>query len=210
MIDTKNYKTIIFDLGGVFINLDFERANASFSQLFGVDFKPYYGHAAQSDIFNNFEKGTLSAHEFAEHWRKIFNKPEVTNEQIFDAWNSLLIDWPVKRMNMLKKAREYYRIFLLSNNNIIHEEGCHKLAMQAGNTNLHGLFEKAYLSHEMGMRKPDAEIFERVIDEQNIDLKTTLFIDDSIQHIKGASKTGLQAYHLTGTETITDLFPHLS
>lgn len=210
MIDTKRFNTIIFDLGGVFINLDFNRAIHHFSILFNQDFTNFFSHSGQIELFNQFEKGNISPSEFRNTLRTQFNKPHITDTEIDIAWNSLLLDWPTKRMEMLKNAKNNYEIFLLSNNNAIHIEGCNKLAIEAGGEMLPTYFNKAYLSHELGMRKPDAEIFELIINEQNLNLNSTLFIDDSIQHIEGAKKMGINAYHLKNPETITDLFPHLS
>jgi glucose-1-phosphatase len=209
VIETKHFETIIFDLGGVFINLDFNRAIQNFSKLFEQDFSRFFSHAGQVDTFNSFEKGKISKSEFRNKLRTDFNKPNILDIDIDFAWNSLLVDWPAERMKLLINARKNYQIFLLSNNNAIHIEGCNSLAEKMGGKKLHYYFEKAYLSHEIGMRKPDLEIFEKVIQEQNLKIDKTLFIDDSVQHIEGAKKIGLHAYHLTNSETITDLFPHL-
>jgi glucose-1-phosphatase len=209
VIETKKFETIIFDLGGVFINLDFSRALKNFSDLFQKDFSQFFSHSGQTDTFNTFEKGEISPSEFRNKLREQFGNTEISDLEIDNAWNSLLVDWPKERMELLKNAKNHYQIFLLSNNNAIHIEGCHYLAEKMGGSRLHDYFHKAYLSHEIGLRKPDKEIFEFVINEQKLNLSKTLFIDDSIQHIEAARKLGINAYHLQAPETVTDLFPHL-
>jgi glucose-1-phosphatase len=186
-------KNIIFDLGGVIIDLDYQKTTQAFINLGVTDFDAIYSKAKQSDIFDNFEKGIVDEKQFRSFIR---SKIDVKLEdiEIDKAWNAMLIDFPARRVEWLKQVSKKYRIFLLSNTNPIHIASFKGIA-----DNLFGkdvflqIFEKVYLSSEIGMRKPDANIFEKVLVENNLKKEETLFIDDSIQHIIGALAINLKA-----------------
>lgn len=186
-------EAIIFDLGGVIIDLDYQRTAAEFVKLGLTDFDAIYSKAKQSNLFDDFEKGIMSVDGFRSELKKHLS-PNMSDEQIDHAWNAMLIDIPVQRVEFLKKVGAKHRIFLLSNTNRIHVKAFTKMAEDIfGENKFLSIFEKCYLSCDMGMRKPDAEIFEKVISDNNLDRSRTLFIDDSIQHVKGALKIGLPA-----------------
>ncbi|MBK7965813.1 MAG: HAD family phosphatase [Bacteroidetes bacterium] len=187
------YNAIIFDLGGVIIDLDYQRTTAAFVKLGLENFDDIYSKAKQSNLFDDFEKGIMSEDGFRSELKK--HLPENTSDyEIDQAWNAMLIDIPVHRVEFIKKLGQKYRIFLLSNTNQIHVKAFSKMADDIfGENNFLEVFEKHYLSCEMGMRKPDAEIFEKVLSENNLDRSKTLFIDDSKQHIEGALKIRIHA-----------------
>lgn len=188
---SNSYNAIIFDLGGVIIDLSYHRTAAAFVELGLKNFDEIYSKAKQSHLFDDFEKGIMSEDGFRAELKK--HLPQTTSDaQIDHAWNAMLIDIPVQRVEFLKRVGEKHRIFLLSNTNRIHVKAFTKMAEDIfGENNFLSIFEKCYLSCEMGMRKPDAEIFEKVISDNNLDRTKTLFIDDSKQHIEGASKIRL-------------------
>jgi FMN phosphatase YigB (HAD superfamily) len=189
----KTFENIIFDLGGVIINLDYNRTAQAFIDLGLKNFNEIYSKAQQSHLFDDFEKGTMPPENFRAELRK-YLPSETTDEQIDKAWNAMLLDIPVHRVEWLRKVGERYRIFLLSNTNTIHVDSFTKMADNVyGQGEFERVFERHYYSCQMGMRKPDAEIFERVLQENNLDKSRTLFIDDSIQHVEGAIRTGLHA-----------------
>ena len=186
-------EAIIFDLGGVIIDLDYLRTAAEFVKLGMSDFDEIYSKAKQSNLFDDFEKGIMSVDGFRSELKKHLPL-NISDEQIDHAWNAMLIDIPVQRVEFLKRVGANHRIFLLSNTNRIHVKAFTKMAEDIfGKNNFLSIFEKCYLSCEMGMRKPDAEIFEKVISDNNLDRTKTLFIDDSKQHVEGALKVGLHA-----------------
>ena len=193
MEDSKSYHSIIFDLGGVIIDLSYQRTAEAFVKLGLENFDDIYSKAKQSNLFDDFEKGIMSVDGFRAELKK--HLPENTSDlEIDHAWNAMLIDIPVQRVEFLKRVGEKHRIFLLSNTNQIHVKAFTKMADDIfGKNNFLSIFEKCYLSCEMGMRKPDAEIFEKVISDNNLDRTKTLFIDDSKQHVEGALKVGLHA-----------------
>ena len=186
-------KNIIFDLGGVIIDLDYQKTTQAFIDLGVTDFDAIYSKAKQSDIFDNFEKGIINAKEFRAFIRSKINV-QLQDSEIDKAWNAMLINFPLSRVEWLKKISKRYRIFLLSNTNPIHIASFTGIA-----DNLFGkdvflqIFEKVYLSSTIGMRKPDANIFEKVLNENDLIKEETLFIDDSIQHIVGALAINLKA-----------------
>lgn len=201
-----DYEAIIFDLGGVIINLDYKKTEQEFKRLFGSNFLEIYSKQSQTDIFNRLETGHISEKQFIETMQKSSIK-DVSHQEIITAWNAMLLDIPKERIELLEKIGKQKRIFLLSNTNEIHKTAFDKIVLDSHTRNgLESLFEKAYFSHLVGMRKPNTEIFEFVINENNLNPQKTLFIDDSPQHIEGAIKTGLKTYYLdVNTHSILDL-----
>ncbi len=200
------YKNIIFDLGGVIINLDYWETVRRMSKLAGRDLTENYSQKAQDPIFDDLETGKITPTEFREGLKRVFGF-EASTEQIDDAWNAMLLDIPKERIQLLKKIGKEKRIFLLSNTNAIHKPIYENILLQSnGLENLNDIFEKSYYSHEVGDRKPYTSIFQTVVDENGLEKSETLFIDDSIQHVEGARKAGLNAHHLQDPETILDLF----
>ncbi len=193
MESNKSYQAIIFDLGGVIIDLDYHRTAAAFVKLGLENFDEIYSKAKQSNLFDDFEKGIMSEDGFRTELRKYLPQ-NTSGEQIDQAWNAMLIDIPVDRVEFLRQVGAKYRIFLLSNTNRIHVKAFSKMANDIfGKNNFLSIFEKCYLSCELGMRKPDAEIFEKVLSDNHLDRSQTLFIDDSIQHVEGALKIAIHA-----------------
>ena len=201
-------ETIIFDLGGVLLNIDYYLTQKAFEQLGVLHFDQAYSQAKQSSLFDDLEIGKLNPDQFRDEARRIL-APGLTNKQIDSAWNAMLLDLPVIRVQMLKNIRNKYRTFLLSNTNQIHYEAYTKYLEQAhGFVDFAELMEKQYLSFQIGLRKPNADCFQLILDENKLNPNTTLFIDDSIQHVEGAKAVGLQAYHLNVLkgEKVEDLF----
>lgn len=189
----QNIKNIIFDYGNVIFEIDFRLAQQAFTELGVTDVTSLYGHKGQDRLFDDFDKGLISPHEFREGVRRLARKPTLSDEQIDGAWNALLIGVPDGNHDILLKAKDAYRTFLLSNNNEIHYNWILNYLQEThGLSDNSGFFEKAYYSHMMGMRKPDAEIFQYVLEQENLNPAETLFIDDSPQHIATAQKLGIQ------------------
>lgn len=188
-----NIKNIIFDLGGVVINLDFNATLTAFEQLGIKDFKNIYSQLSQSSLFDHFDKGTISEDDFFNGIKKQFQLKN-SRQELEKAWNAMLLDFPKQRIEALKKYKENYRIFLLSNTNETHIREFHKtLHQNLGVRDLEGFFEKVYYSCRTGMRKPDKEIFDLVLVENRLDPKETVFIDDTIHHVEGAKRAGINA-----------------
>lgn len=201
-----NIKNIIFDFGGVILNIDYTLTEKAFAKLGLTDFGKIYSQAMQNDLFNGLEKGQITPTQFRAEIRRVIgsDKPD---EQIDEAWNAMLLDLPEERVNLLDALKNKYRIFLLSNTNKIHYDSFSGYMKNKFKRDVFSdVFEKTYLSHEIKMRKPDAEIFEYVLSENKLKREETLFIDDSIQHIEGANKLGIATRFLKKGESITSLF----
>ena len=168
-----------------------------------------YSQSEQAHLFDDLETGKIYPAQFREEIRNM-SFLGLTDNEIDDAWNALLLDLPKDRIELLKSLSNKYRIFLLSNTNVIHYNAYSQyLKDEHGIDGLEPLFEKTYLSHEVGLRKPDAEIFELVLNENKLEASETLFIDDSEQHIKGAEVVGLKTHWLNEGDVI-GLFQGLS
>jgi glucose-1-phosphatase len=189
-------KNIIFDLGGVLINLDYGATREAFIRLGFTDFDNVYSQAQQNGLFDALDKGTLSPAEFRDKIRTYIDR-SVTDKEIDDAWNAMLLDVPAERLELLKRLKEKYRLFLLSNTNTIHvERFSAELQRVHGTPDFTPYFEKWYYSCNIGMRKPDAEIFLHVLNENNLRAEETVFIDDSVQHIVAAQALGIRTVFL--------------
>ncbi len=189
-------KNIIFDLGGVILTIDYKRTIEAFRNLGIVNADTLYSKAAQTSLFDNLEKGLISENDFFDGIRLISDK-QITNNQIKDAWNAILIGLPEENVVFLEKLKKTHRLFLLSNTNSIHEKAYREMIVkQYGTFIFDELFEKMYLSHHVHMRKPEREIFEYVLFDSKLNINETCFIDDSPQHVDGAEKVGIRSFLL--------------
>ncbi len=198
----KGIKHIIFDLGGVLINIDYKLTEQAFKAAGINNFPELYSQLHQSSLFDKFEMGQIGRSEFISSLQKVAAAP-VTEAQVIHAWNAMLLDFPVRRLQILQQLHLYYDLFLLSNTNEIHEAAFNEILMQSRSIpNIGVFFDKVYFSHRIGIRKPMKEIFERVLTENGLKAAETLFIDDSPQHIEGAKLLGIQTIYLEKGMTI--------
>lgn len=203
-----NIKNIIFDLGGVILDIEFKKTLEEFKKLGFEDIESIFTQPSQVELFNTFDCGLITAQAFRDEIRKRLNT-DLSDIQIDKAWNALLLSWDLRRLNLIDELRKHYRVFLLSNTSIIHSDLYNKQLIElSGGKNLKAFFEKVYYSYELGLRKPNPEIFQLVLNENNFDPTETLFIDDTQEHIESASKLGILTYHLKPSEgeTILQLF----
>jgi HAD superfamily hydrolase (TIGR01509 family) len=198
-------KNIIFDLGGVILNLDFKKTELAFAALGIGNFNEYYTLQTATPLFENLETGKIKPGIFYEEFCKLV-KTQLTNDEIIQAWNAMLLDFPSERIEWLKEIKKRYNIYLLSNTNEIHYNSfINTFKQQIGNYNFDDLFIKAYYSHKIGLRKPSKEIFETVLKNESLQPAETLFIDDSITNIEVAKLTGLQTIYLPSPKTVLEL-----
>jgi glucose-1-phosphatase len=206
MLNIDSIKNIIFDLGGVVINLDYSKTRDSFIKLGFTEFDSYFAQVSQLELLNSFETGCISASAFRDGIRRISVVP-LSDIEIDQAWNAMLLDFPEERKELLMELRTSYRTFLLSNTNTIHIDHYNSyLKEQHHVEGMNPFFEKVYYSHELHLRKPDVAIFEYVTEKNGLIPEQTLFIDDTLMHVEGARKAGLKAIHLQKGTTIVDLF----
>lgn len=189
----ENIKHIIFDLGGVLINIDYGLTEQAFIELGVSDFATRYSQAAQTDLFSDFETGKIDEATFVKAIKE-WCPPKVSESEIIGAWNAMLLDFPLRRLQILQQLQLHYDIVLLSNTNETHERAFNKkLKEVCGFTNLGVFFDKVFYSHHIGLRKPNQEVFRHVLDYTGFDPAQTLFLDDSKQHIDGASALGIRS-----------------
>ena len=204
-MEKNSFDAIIFDLGGVIINLDYQLTIDAFKNLGLANFDEMYTQAKQSNLFDDFETGKISSQHFINSLLP-FLPSGVSANKVVHAWNAMILDFPKERLELLDKLKSNYRIFLLSNTNDIHLQAVKRSLANTTDRKLESYFEKVYFSHEVMLRKPHKEIFELVCNEQNLDPSRTLFIDDTIGHIDGSIKIGLKGLHLKGDNSIEKLF----
>ena len=193
-------------MGGVIYDVNYHKTINAFKALGIGRFEEVYAKAGQSDLFNDLEVGKISRAVFVKRIKTLSGQ-DMTSSQIVNAWNGMLLGFMPDALSCLKRLSGSYRLFLLSNTNEIHIQEIENRVGAAFFSDFCALFEKVYLSHELGLRKPHPEVFTYILEEQHLLGKETLFIDDSIQHVQGAIKAGLNAYHLKDGERINQLFP---
>jgi FMN phosphatase YigB (HAD superfamily) len=194
-------KNIIFDFGDIFINLDKQAIFRAIKSGDIQDFLPGY-----SELNNDLEVGNISPTEFLDRLQADF--PHLSTSEIADIWNSILLDFPEYRLNFMEGLanEKKYRLFLLSNTNALHISHVGLIMGRDRYTRFRGCFEQFYLSHEIRLRKPDREVFQFVLDQNNLQAAETLFIDDTLENTEAAATLGIQVWNLqVGREDIVGL-----
>ena len=204
-IDPKSITNIIFDWGGVLINIDYQATINAFNRLGLDDFKAFYNQKTQNEFFIQFEIGKITPDELRNYVREALKK-DLSDKQINDAWCAMLLDAPKSRIETLQRLKSRYDIMLLSNTNQIHED----LILPRLNKDLGmdflSLFNRVYLSHHLGMRKPNSDIYELVINSNGYSAEETLFIDDTEMNIDAADALGIKSCYLQPNSGIVELF----
>jgi HAD superfamily hydrolase (TIGR01509 family) len=198
-------KNIIFDLGGVIINLDNQLTEDGFVSLGAKPFREYFGHGHAASFFMDYETGRIGDREFIGAVKELtgITAPDAA---IVRAWNALLLDFPPARIQLLKELGKRYRIFLFSNTNAMHLAALRQIYHDTfGNSALDEHFEKAYYSHILGLRKPDTESYRQILLENGLEASETLFVDDALINVEGAKSAGLKGLFLEPGTSITDL-----
>lgn len=192
--------TIIFDFGDIFINLD---KKATIDGLKKLGLKEWNEDLDRLNI--QFEKGNISREEFLSGFQK--HMPNASIEEILEAWNAILADFPLYRLEFLQMLSKKYRLFLLSNTDSIHIETFEQRVGTSFYSDFYQCFEKVYFSFEMGMRKPDAEIYLSLLNKHELQAKRTLFIDDKKENTDAAQALGIHVWNLqVGKEDVVHLF----
>lgn len=199
-------KNLIFDLGGVIINLSVDSTYHAFSQLSGKSIQDLKDAAKEVSFFNDYEKGLIDDADFRKSLRE-FLQIEAHDHQLDDAWNAMLLDIPHARIELLKRLRNQYQLFLLSNTNNIHLQCFTNIVKDTlGETSLDIYFDKSYYSHLMKMRKPDSEIYQQVLSENSLHANETLFLDDNLSNLEGAQTIGIKTFHVHHPDQLFPLF----
>jgi putative hydrolase of the HAD superfamily len=195
-------KAVIFDLGGVLINLAPERTRAAFEQLGIGDFDRLFTVYHATPLFDQLETGHVGPEAFVQALRKELPE-DVTDKAVIDAWNAMLLDFRINSLRFVETLNAQLPVFLYSNTNIIHYASFQQtLRDTTPYHTLDMLFRKAYYSHKIGHRKPDPGGYQHILAEQGLEANRTLFVDDNKSNIEGAMALGLQTLHLLPGETV--------
>ena len=204
-MNLQGIQNIIFDLGGVIINLDNKLTEKAFVDLGVKDFRKYFGHGFAASFFSDFEVGKISDQQFISDLKKMM-EVDVSDQVIMDAWDALLLNFPQERIRLLDVLKRKYRLFLFSNTNALHLKKVQSIYRnEFGSGSMEDHFEKTYYSHLIHLRKPDAASFEYIIRENNLDPAATMFVDDAQVNVDGANAAGLKGFYLAPGISITDL-----
>ena len=192
--------TIIFDFGDIFINLNKEESHEAFKKL-GL-------HGLNEKLLalnDEFEKGKISESNFLDGFSEFI--PNASIEEIKAAWNTIIGDFPLYRLEFLQLLKNKYRLFLLTNTDMIHIENFEEKVGTSFFSAFYQCFEKVYYSYEMGMRKPDEAIFKSIINKHDLNPSRTLFVDDKKENTAAAASVGLEVWNLqVGKEDVVELF----
>jgi glucose-1-phosphatase len=200
-------KTLIFDLGGVILDLSVDTTLQAFATISSISKQEAINTFHQSPGFNEYEKGGMADAEFRQYLRKIYSI-NATDEEIDSCWNAMLLGIPPAKLDLLKKLQRQHNVLLLSNTNEIHLSYINSIILPkiSNEDSLDRYFHRAYYSHRMKMRKPDAEIFEFVLQENGLKASETLFLDDNEMNVVGARSVGIKTIHVTSPDLILSYF----
>lgn len=198
-------ENIIFDLGGVILDIDYNLTRTAFEKLGVIHFDEMYSQTSADKLFQKLETGEISEDNFHKELNK-YTGLDLSPEEINKAWNAMLLSFREKSLTFLENIKDKYSIFLLSNTNYIHIPEFKKIFHSKDRKkSFDEYFNKAFYSCEIGLRKPDAICYKWVLNELNIESGKTLFIDDSLQNVEAAKTAGMQIVHLTPGKNIEDL-----
>lgn len=203
----KNIKTIIFDLGGVILDLSVTHTLEALGALSKLDRESVLKIFVSSSEFEVYEKGGMSDDDFRSFVRKVYNF-QASDDVVDQGWNAMLRGIPVQKLNLLTRLMQSHQTILLSNTNTIHLKYINNTILPAvANVNsLAPYFHQTYYSHIMGKRKPDFEIFDQVLQENDLIPSQTLFLDDNELNVKGAQAVGIKTVHVTSPDLILAYF----
>jgi putative hydrolase of the HAD superfamily len=198
------FKAVIFDFGNVIINIEFQRIYETFAKLTSKPIAYIEKRITEEQIFRRYESGQFTDEEFRDIIRQTLSFP-LSDKEVDTAWNAILLDIPTERIDLINNIRKKYPVYLLSNTNNIHITASNNYLNDAhGIKNLNVLFDKLYLSYEMGMWKPDTEIYYEVLRSVNLEPNKVIFFDDNLQNIESAKAIGMQTILVEPTASIIE------
>ncbi len=199
-------KNIIFDLGGVILDID---ENIVYKELekMGISTSELSHSKEFIDIMSKFDTGIYTAPTFRKKTKAILGQEKMTDQRFDAIWNSMLLDIPRERIEAIEKVKKHYKIFLMSNSNVIHYDlYVRDLQLRFGYHEFDELFNKSYFSFAEHLEKPDPRFFELILDHEGLLPEETLFIDDTEKNIKVAQSLGIHTYHISREELVRNLF----
>ncbi|GAB2543213.1 HAD family hydrolase [Spirosoma aerophilum] len=197
-------KNIIFDLGDVIIPIDLTAPIRNFAMLANLPEEQVRELWMQHDIVGQYETGLIDDEAFRTHIRSLLPSDTWADEVIDTAWNTILLDLPIERLERVKQLTSQYRVFLLSNTSPIHIRQVNKVLTQMNEPTLEEIFERVFYSYDVRMMKPSPEIYQYVLAESGLVAEETVFLDDNAANIKAAAALGIQAIQVQPPLTILD------
>lgn len=216
MLNTSTLKNLIFDLGDVIIPIDLTAPIRNFAMLANLPEEQVRELWMQHDIVGQYETGLIDDEAFRAHVRTLLksrasesgsesgSSDQWADEVIDTAWNTILLDLPIERIERIKQLKSSYRLFLLSNTSPIHIRKVNSVLTGMGQPTLEELFERVFYSYEVRLAKPSPEIYQHVLAESGLIAEETAFFDDNAANIKAAAGLGIQAVHVQPPSTIID------
>jgi FMN phosphatase YigB (HAD superfamily) len=190
-----NFKNILFDLGGVILDINVQATLKCFYELGFPAELMQFPNSMTTDLYYKYETGKLDTEQFRNQIRKVAGV-EMSDQTFDEAWNAMLVRFPEDRIALLKVLSNRYDLYLLSNTSALHVKVFEKMYLETAGEAMQSVFKKIYYSHEIGWHKPDSEAWEYVIRDAAIKAEETLFLDDNIHNIKAAQELGFQAIHI--------------
>ncbi len=195
-------KNILFDLGGVVIDIDFKYTIEALAQLSGKTVEEVHQLSLQDAYYDKYERGHLTNAQFLDLIRKSLAF-EAEDEEVIAAWNALLLAIPKERIDLVKKLSENYKVLVLSNTSNYHVLGFNEILKNStGHASLNEVYHHVYFSYDLGCRKPEARIYEKVLENAGIKAEETLFLDDNYDNIQAAEKLGFKTIHVTDKDIL--------
>ena len=198
-------EAIIFDLGGVILNIDYNLARNAFEKLGVRNFDELYSQTGADMLFRELETGRISEENFYNELNKCTGL-QLSPFEIKQAWNAMLLDFREESLLFLDAIRSKYKLFLLSNTNHIHIPEFNKIYNQKKREKpFIDYFEKVYYSCEIGLRKPDAECYDWVLEKESLAPGKTIFVDDTLPNVEAAKVAGMKTILLEPGKFIENL-----
>jgi len=188
-------RNIIFDLGGVLLNIDPKKTIDAFGKFGMEQLVGDKGLSYDHEIFYRMEQGQITSDDFRKGVLELLPNP-VSFQEIDAAWTAMLLDFPTIRVELVKNLRKDFKIYLFSNTNAIHVEKFHSIFRNQHGFEVSTLFEKDFYSNEIGYRKPSSESYQEIIRLSGVNPEETLFIDDSFPNVESAIASGLKGFWL--------------
>jgi FMN phosphatase YigB (HAD superfamily) len=205
-VNLSGIKHLVFDLGGVIIDLDIPATFKAFEKISGTPMSKWIKGVHESPLFLDYEQGLLSDGEFRNGLRELC-AAKVPDEILDNAWNAMLGAIPTHRLEKVRELGHSYQTFVLSNTNGIHIEAFNRILLESSRrTRLEDFFHKVYFSHVMKMRKPETEIYQKLLDENDLVPEEVLFLDDKPENLKGAEKLKIQTFLVPSPDSWLELF----
>ena len=199
-------KNIIFDLGGVILDIDETIVYKELEKI-GINVSELAHSKEFMELMSKFDTGIYTATTFRKRMKALIHQEKMTDQKFDAIWNAMLLDIPRERVEAIEKVKKHYKIFLMSNTNVIHYDlYVRDLQLRFGYNEFDALFDKSYFSFAEHLEKPDPRFFELILDHEGLVPEETLFIDDTEKNIKVAKSLGIRTYHISRDELVRNLF----